>query len=92
MNDFDNAIILTDENGKEIPFEFLDFVNYEGKEYVVLLPLDPKEYGGMAVILRVEESTEDDVMNYVGVEDENTVNTVFEIFKKKFKNEFNFVD
>ena len=29
---------------------------------------------------------------YVSVDDENVLNAVFEIFKEKFKDEFNFVD
>ena len=31
-------------------------------------------------------------MIYVSVDDEETLNKVFEIFKEKFKNDFDFVD
>ena len=31
-------ITLTDENGEDMDFEFLDLVEYEGKRYAVLLP------------------------------------------------------
>ena len=31
-------ITLTDENGEDMDFEFLDLVEYEDKRYVVLLP------------------------------------------------------
>ena len=31
-------ITLTDENGEDMEFEFLDQVDYEGKRYAVLLP------------------------------------------------------
>lgn len=31
-------ITLTDENGEDMDFEFLDQIDYEGKRYAVLLP------------------------------------------------------
>ena len=36
----DNIIILNDEEGNEIQFEFLDLIEYNSEEYVVLLPVD----------------------------------------------------
>ena len=47
------------------------------------------------VILKVEDSDDDsdeETESYVSVEDEETLTKVFEIFKDKFKNEFDFVD
>ena len=35
--ELDNIIILNDENGEEVKFEFLDLVELDGEEYVVLL-------------------------------------------------------
>ena len=37
--DEDNIIILNDENGNEVEFEFLDLIPYRQNEYVVLLPI-----------------------------------------------------
>ena len=37
--DEENLIVLNDEDGNEIEFEFLDLISYRQKEYVVLLPL-----------------------------------------------------
>ena len=39
----DNIIVLNDENGEEVPFEFLDLIELEGEEYVVLLPVEEDE-------------------------------------------------
>ena len=36
----DNIIVLNDENGEEVQFEFLDFIELDGEEYVVLLPVE----------------------------------------------------
>ena len=49
--ELDNIIVLNDENGEEIEFEFLDLIEYEGEEYVVLLPNDEDEDAGEVVIL-----------------------------------------
>ena len=90
----DNIIILNDEDGKETKFEFLDLINYDDEQYVVLLPTEEEsDEPGEVVILRVEDTNQDsDEESYVSVEDEEVLNKVFEIFKDKFKDEFDFVD
>ncbi len=87
----DNIIVLNDEEGNEVQFEFLDLIDFEGEEYVVLLPAEETEDAGEVVILQVED-TDSDEESYISVEDEDILNKVFEIFKDKFKDEFNFVD
>ena len=87
----DNIIVLNDEEGNEVQFEFLDLIEYEGEEYVVLLPAEETEDAGEVVILQVED-TDSEEESYISVEDEDVLNKVFEIFKDKFKDEFNFVD
>ena len=91
--DLDNIVILNDEEGNEVRFEFLDLVELEDEEYVVLLPIaeEGEEEEGEVVILKVEDTDEEsDEESYVSVDDEDTLNKVFEIFKEKFKDEFNF--
>lgn len=87
----DNIIVLNDEEGNEVQFEFLDLIDFEGEEYVVLLPAEETEDAGEVVILQVED-TDSEEESYISVEDEDVLNKVFEIFKDKFKDEFNFVD
>ena len=41
--ELDNILVLNDEEGNEVEFEFLDLIEYEGEEYVVLLPHDEEE-------------------------------------------------
>ena len=38
--ELDNILVLNDEEGNEVEFEFLDLIEYEGEEYVVLLPVE----------------------------------------------------
>lgn len=89
--ELDNLIILNDENGEEVKFEFLDLIEYEDEEYVVLLPVEEEE-SEEVVILKVEDTDSEDEESYVSVDDDEVLNTVFEIFKEKFKDEFNFID
>ncbi len=94
-DDLDNIIVLNDEEGKEVQFEFLDLIEYENEDYVVLLPVEEETEdndAGEVVILKVEDTDSEDEESYVSVDDEETLNTVFEIFKNKFKDEFNFID
>ena len=93
--ELDNIIVLNDEQGNEVKFEFLDLVELEEEEYVVLLPVseDGEEDEGEVVILKLEDTDEDaEEESYVGVDDEEILNKVFAIFKEKYKDEFNFVD
>lgn len=93
--ELENLIILNDEDGNDVKFEFLDLIEYSGEEYVVLLPVDEGEEADEAdevVILKVEETDSEDEESYVGVDDQDVLNAVFEIFKDKFKDDFNFVD
>lgn len=84
-----NIITLTDDDGTETEFEFIDLFKFEKNEYVVLMPLE--DFDDDVVILRVEPvNAEED--SYFGVEDERVLNAVFAMFKEKYKDVFNFVD
>ena len=95
-DELDNIVILNDEDGNEVKFEFLDLIDLDDEEYVVLLPIteDGEEDEGEVVILKVEDNDDEDSEeeSYVSVEVEETLNKVFEIFKEKFKDDFDFVD
>ena len=92
-DELDNIVILNDEDGNEVKFEFLDLMEYEGEEYIILLPTEEGEDNDEVVILKVEDVEDDpDMETYVSIDDEDTLNAVFEMFKEKFKDEFNFID
>ena len=94
--ELDNIVILNDEDGNEVKFEFLDLVELDNEEYVVLLPVteEGEEEEGEVVILKVEDTDDEnsEEESYVSIDDEETLNNVFEIFKEKFKDDFDFVD
>ncbi len=89
FDELDNKIILNDEDGNEVEFEFLDVVELDDKEYVILLPVAEAEKGEV-VIFRIEG--EGDEESYVSLEDEAEAERVFEAFKEKTKDDFDFAD
>ena len=76
-----SILTLTDENGNDAEFEYMDCIDYEGKEYLVLMPVE--EESGEIVILEIEPVDEENE-NYLSVEDEAVLNAVFGIFKEKY--------
>lgn len=84
-------ITLSDENGNEFQLEFIDIVAYNEKEYAVFLPADDEgNSGDEVIILEIKESNDGEMAEYLSVDDESILNEVFELFKEKFKDEFNF--
>ena len=80
---------LTDENGNDMDFEYLDCMEYQGKEYLVLMPADEAET--QIVILEVEP-VDDENENYLAVEDEAVLDAVYDLFKEKYKDVLTFED
>lgn len=89
MEEEDNLLTLTDENGDEETFEYLDVIEYEGKEYLCLLPAD--EESSEIVILEIEPVDEENE-NYLPIQDESVLEAVYGIFKEKFKDILSFED
>ena len=81
---------MNNEDGNEVHFEFLDLIEYNDEEFVILLPYDDSDEADEVVILKVED-VESELESYVSIDDEDTLNAVFVIFKDKFKDEFDFI-
>ena len=84
-----SILTLTDENGNDTNFEYLDCIDYEGKEYLVLMP--EEEESNEIVILEVEPVDEENE-NYISVSDEDTLNAVYQIFKERYEDVLTFED
>lgn len=94
-DELNNIIVMNDEDGNECSFEFLDMIEYDGEEYVVLLPTDDDDddEAGEVVILKCDDShAPDGEEGYVSIDDEDVLQAVFEIFKERFADEFDFTD
>ncbi len=84
----DDLIYLTDDEGNEEAYSFLDLIEYEGCEYVVLYP-EGDDNCDTVEILRVEDLNEEEDA-YIPVESEEILDAVFNIFKEKNKEDFDF--
>ena len=89
MEEEASILTLTDGDGNEIEFEYLDVIEHQGKEYIFLLPTENEDAG--IVIMEIEPVSEDDE-NYLPIEDEETMLTVYGLFKEKYKDVLNFSD
>ena len=84
-----SILTLTDENGADVDFEYLDCIEYEGKEYLVLMPVE--EESNEIVILEVEPVDEENE-NYLAVSDEAVLDAVYAIFKERYQDVLTFAE
>ncbi len=84
-----NVITLTDEDGKDVDFEFVDVFEYQDQSYAVLFPCDKLIHG--LVIMRID-TNDDDEEDYEVVDDDSLLSVLFEIFKERNKDKYNFGD
>ena len=84
-----SVITFVDEDGVESSFEYMDCIEYQGKEYLALLPVE--EDSNEVVILEIEPVDEENE-NYLTVEDDEILSAVYEIFKDRFKDILTFED
>ena len=89
MEEEASILTLTDENGENVDFEYLDCIELDGVEYLVLLPVDAIETE--IVILEVEPVDEENE-NYLAVNDEDVLDAVYAIFKERYADVLNFED
>ena len=84
-----NILTLTDEQGNELKFDYLDVIEHDGKEYIFLLPAESESTE--IIILEIEPVNEENE-NYLPVEDEALLQTVYGLFKEKYKDVLTFGD
>jgi len=84
-----SILTLTDEKGNDVDFEYLDCLDYQGKEYLVLMPCDAPS---TEIVIMEIEPVDEENENYLAVEDEKVLNAVYELFKEKYKDVLTFED
>lgn len=89
LEEDDSILTLTDENGQEMQFEYMDCIAYQGIEYLLLMPLEEED--NEIVILEIQPVDEENE-NYVAVEDEAILDAVYSIFKERYKDVLKFAD
>lgn len=90
-NEMEDFVVMTDEDGNEVQFEFLDIVEFEGEEYAVMLPVEDED--GLVLITKIVPDEEDSEMEcYIPVEDDALLDKIYDLFKERNQEEFNFED
>ena len=89
MEEEESILTLTDENGEDMEFEYLDCIEYQGKEYLILMPVD--EESNEIVILEIRPVDEENE-NYLAVEDEAILEAVYALFKERYQDILTFAD
>jgi len=87
---FSNLIVLQDEDGNDVEFAFLGEIEHNEARYAVLMPIN--DFDGEVVILQVVEGENEDEEQFLSVQDEETLDEIFQIFKEQFADAFNFTD
>lgn len=85
MEDNGSFITLTDDNGEDVSFEVLDFIDYKEREFAVLLPFEDTE--DEVVILEVVPGEDEETDEFISVEDDSLLDEVFEEFLKRCEDE-----
>ena len=87
LNDeeLDFTVTIKDTDGVRASYEFLDIVFLNELEYVVLSPVDGDGY---VDIFRVIKTTNGEA--YQRITDEALLDEIFEIFRRKNEDEFDF--
>ncbi len=90
--ELDNLVYLCDDDGNEMAFEYLDCIEYQGEEYVLLISTD--EDDDEVVILKLDKTSDDDNEgdSFVSVDDDSVASAVFDMFKEKNKDFYDFAD
>ena len=87
--DENDVIILNGEDGTDDLFSLLDSIDYEGYEYVFLMPLpDQGEVEDEVYIFRVIEGDTMADEDFEIVEDENLAEELYDIFTERNKDRF----
>lgn len=78
----EEILVLTDEDGNDVEFEYLDTVQWNEREFIVLLPLDQEGDENEVVIFEIVADDEGNE-EFMALEDEDTLNAVFAEFQAR---------
>lgn len=90
-----NVIELFDENGESIKFEHLDTIAMNDKRYVVITPMveevpeDEEVESDVYIMLIVTDENGEEMLEMI--DDEQEIASVFEVFKTRTKDDYDFV-
>lgn len=80
----ENIITLIDENGEESLFEIILSLEAEGKDYVILVPLNDEEDDD-ALIFRIDKDEKGEIL--VPIEDDEEYQIVVDVYETLMEEE-----
>lgn len=83
-----NYITLTDDDGNDVSFEVIGEVEYQERYFAVMLPFDEDDDG--VVILEIMPSDDEEMGEFLSIDDEELLQAVFEKFKSEYNGEYEF--
>ena len=84
----ENYITLTDDDGNDVSFEVIGEVEYQERYFAVMLPFDEDVDG--VVILEIVPSDNEEMGEFLSIDDDKLLNEVFEKFKSEYNGEYEF--
>lgn len=84
----DDIVVLEDEDGNVVRFQFLELVTVDVTPYAVLMPLDDDEGVVIVEVVDLGQDTE----RYDAVTDETLCERIFDQFRKEFGDKYDFAD
>ena len=85
----DDMVILEDEDGNAVTFQFLELVTVDAKPYAILLPADEGDEDAGVVIVEVVDLGKESE-HYDAVLDDELNDRIFEQFRTEFKDKYDF--
>ena len=90
QNNSEELFYLSDENGEQMAFHFLDCILVEDREYLVLMPAEGPYVNEAVILQRLKETNGEE--SYIPVEDMKTIRAVYDLFRQRAGDAFIFTD
>lgn len=85
FENMDNTIVLKDQNGNDVTYEFLDLMEYRNREFIVMMPVDTDDKTGVEIMEVIEDPDTDGGEAFIPVDDPELLDSVFQTFKRNFE-------
>lgn len=85
FENMDNTIVLKDQNGNDVTYEFLDLMEYRNREFIIMLPVDTDDKTGVEIMEVVEDPDNEGAEAFIPVMDQELLEAVFQTFKRNFE-------
>jgi len=90
LQEDDDLVVLEDEDGNTVEFQFLELVTVDEKPYAVLMPTEDDGEGGVVIVEVIDLGEESE--HYDAVTDDDLNDRIYQQFKKEFGDKYEFED